>query len=106
MLNSSVLLCTTPPRDALLPQTLLAPRSELDLTFDLASAAQLPASLELSGDAQMNEEALALTANCRNDKCRAVAALATERAKTAEYDEIERLVVAMRAGKVESVAVA
>ena len=50
--------------------------------------------------------ALALTANCRNDKCRAVAALATERAKTAEYDEIERLVVAMRAGKVESVAVA
>ena len=50
--------------------------------------------------------ALALTANCRNDKCRAVAALATERAKTAEYDEIERLVDAMRAGKVESVAVA
>ena len=63
VLNSTVLLCTTPPRDALLPQTLLARRSELDLTFDLDSAAQLPASLAISGDAQINDEALALTAN-------------------------------------------
>ena len=63
MLNSTVLLCTTPPRDALLPQTVLARRSELDLTFDLDSAAQLPASLAISGDAQINDEALALTAN-------------------------------------------
>ena len=49
--------------------------------------------------------ALEITANCRNDKCAAVAALETERAKTAEYDEIERLVDAMRAGKAESITV-
>ena len=38
-------------------------RSELDLLFGLDSAARLPASLRLSGDATINEEALALTAN-------------------------------------------
>ena len=62
-----------------------------------------------SANARLTElylKALALTANCRHDKCAAVAALETERAKTAEYDEIERLVDAMRAGKAESVTVA
>ena len=82
---------------------------------DSAEVASLKRMVETlsAANAQLTELYLAALAANRQQvpvRTTADAALETEvlalRAKTAEYDEIERLVHALRAGKAQSVAVA